>query len=378
LIFSVSAVTATLFGATIFIMGMKNALRIGTYRLGADILVVPKEYEGQTKSALLSGEPVAFVMNSSVIDDIKKVPGVKGLTSQLFVKPTSFTCCYNVDVFLIGFEPDTDFTVKPWLESHLDRKLKINEIIVGRDVPVKVGDTLPFFGSSFTVAGVMEPTGMNFFDRAVFMTMEAAYRMAELSKERAKQELQIKRNQISAVLVRVADDEHPDRVAIKIEGAVPGVKAIASEQIISTVRKQLKGLLKGIAVMGLIVWVIVLVLIGFTFYMVVNERQREIAILRAMGAKRAHVFSLIMLEASMISLFGGVAGIILSGSFLYIFNDLIKHTFGLPYLIPETSMLAEIVLAAIVFAEITGITAAIMPALSASRLQPYEAIRKGE
>ena len=35
------------------------------------------------------------------------VPGVKAVTPQLFVQPTSFTCCFNVDVFLVAFDPQT-------------------------------------------------------------------------------------------------------------------------------------------------------------------------------------------------------------------------------------------------------------------------------
>ncbi len=57
-------------------------------------------------------------MDRAMLDQVKVVDGVKNVTPQLFVKPTSFTCCFNVDVFLIAFDPETDFTVKPWLEKH--------------------------------------------------------------------------------------------------------------------------------------------------------------------------------------------------------------------------------------------------------------------
>jgi hypothetical protein len=43
LLLIVAVVTGTLLGATIFISGMQNALKLGTYRLGADILVVPEK-----------------------------------------------------------------------------------------------------------------------------------------------------------------------------------------------------------------------------------------------------------------------------------------------------------------------------------------------
>ncbi|NOX20082.1 MAG: FtsX-like permease family protein [Nitrospirae bacterium] len=378
LLLAVTVVSGALFGATIFTSGMRNALKIGTYRLGADVLVVPEGHEVQAKTALLSGEPTTFYMSADILDKVKTVKGVKKASPQLFIKPTSFTCCYNVDVFLIAFDPETDFTIKPWLEKHLNRPLKFNEVITGRDIPVIVGDTIPFFGSAFDVAGTLEPTGMNYFDRGVFMTLEGAYRMAEASVKRAMIPLKLDRNKISAVLVQVEDDISPERVAIRIEHDVPGVKAIASDQVISTVRKQMKGLLHGIITISVIVWLIALLLIGFAFYMIVNERQREIGLLRAMGAKKLHIFRLIIFEASLISVFGGIIGIILSGVFLSAVKDLIKHNLKLPYLVPSTSVLISLVIMAIVFAELTGLIASVLPALSASRMEPYEAIRKGE
>ncbi|NJD56635.1 MAG: hypothetical protein FIA94_09565, partial [Nitrospirae bacterium] len=77
LLLLVAVVTGTLLGATVFITGMKNALRIGTYRLGADVLVVPEKNEMQAKAALLSGEPTSFSMSRSVYDSVKDLEGVK-------------------------------------------------------------------------------------------------------------------------------------------------------------------------------------------------------------------------------------------------------------------------------------------------------------
>src|SRR5512146_2819821 len=197
----VAVVSCTLFAATLFLKSINNALRIGTYRLGADILVVPESAETKAKSALLSGEPTHFLMDRSILDRVTAVDGVKNATPQLFIKPTSLTCCFNVDVFLVAFEPDTDFTVKPWLEKNLNRGLGRNEIITGRSVPVIVGDRIPFFGTTFSVAGTMEPTGMDFFDRSAFMSLDAAYKMAEDSAAKAVQPIEVGRNQISTVLV---------------------------------------------------------------------------------------------------------------------------------------------------------------------------------
>lgn len=378
LLLIVAVVTGTLFSATIFITGMKNALRIGTYRLGADILVVPEKNESQAKTALLAGEPATFYMDSEIADRIKRIEGVKKISPQLFLKSSSFTCCFNVNVFLIAFDPETDFTVTPWLSKKLKRTLSSSEIITGREVPVIAGDTIPFFGTPFTVAGTMEPTGMKFFDQSVFMTMDAAHIMAENSKTKSMQPINIEKNKISAVLVQVQDGYTPERIAIRIEHEIDGVKAISSDEVISTVRKQLIGLLRGILTISAILWILALLMIGFAFYMIVNERQREFGLLRAMGAKKRHIFRLINSEAIIIASSGGIIGIIAGSLLLLSFKNLILHNLKLPYLLPSAMVLIEIISGAIIFSIFTGFISSLLPASSASKMEPYEAIRKGE
>jgi putative ABC transport system permease protein len=374
----VAVVSCTLFAATLFLKSINNALMIGTYRLGADILVVPESAENKAKSALLSGEPTQFLMDRPVIDRVKAIEGVKNATPQLFVKPTSFTCCFNVDVFLVAFDPETDFTVKPWLEKNLNRKLGVNEIITGRAVPVIVGDSIPFFGTTFRVGGTMEPTGMDFFDRAVFMSLDAAYMMAENSKTRALQPLEIGRDKISTVLVQVKDEFTPDRVAIRIEHDIPGVKALVSDTVISTVRKQLSGLIHAILIISIILWFIVLLIMAFAFYMIVNERRREIGLLRAMGANKRHIAAIILNEAILLSAAGGAAGIIFGYGLLVSFKNLILHYLKLPYLFPTTPELISLTAGALFFSILTGLLAALLPSITILRVEPYEAIRSAE
>ena len=374
----VAVVSCTLFAATLFLKSINNALRIGTYRLGADILVVPESAESKAKSALLSGEPTHFLMDRSILERVKAIDGVKHATPQLFIKPASFSCCFNVDVFLVAFDPETDFTVKPWLEKNLNRKLGIDEIITGRAVPVIAGDKIPFFGTTYTVAGTMEATGMDFFDRAVFMSLDSAYKMAADSKAKALQVLDVGRDQISTVLVQVKDDMTPDRVAIRIEHDISGVKALVSDTIISTVRKQLAGLIKAILLISIILWFIVLLIMAFAFYMIVNERRREIGLLRAMGANKGHIAAIILNEATLLSASGGAAGIILGYVLLASFKNLILHYLRLPYLFPDTGELIAFTAGALLFSVLTGLFAALLPSLSILRVEPYEAIRSSE
>jgi putative ABC transport system permease protein len=374
----VLVVSCTLFGATLFLRSIDNALRIGTYRLGADILVVPESAETKAKAALLSGEPTQFLMKSSVLEQVRGIEGVKVATPQLFLKPTSFTCCFDVDVFLVAFDPSTDFTVRPWAEKHLARKLGPNEVITGREIPVVLGDSVPFFGTFFQVAGTMEPTGMDFFDRAAFVSLDSAYKMAEDSASQAVQRIDLERGAISTVLVQVDPSLTPERVAIRIEHDVPGVKALVSDKVISTVRTQLSGLIQAIVAISVVLWGIVLLIMAFAFFMIVSERRREIGLLRAMGASRRHVAGILLTEASLLSVGGGAAGIALGFGLLLSFRELVLRQLRLPYLFPPPRELVLLTVGALAFSLATGVLSALLPSLSVIRMEPYDAIRSCE
>jgi len=373
-----AVVSGTLLSATVFIFGMQNALKIGTYRLGADILVVPAKNEEQARTALLAGKPTSFYMKRSVLDQIRQVEGVQVASPQIFIQPSSFTCCYNVDVFLIAFDPATDFTVMPWLEKSSGVKIAGDQVIAGRAMPVMTGAIIPFFGTPFKVMGTMEPTGMKFFDQSIFMTMDAAYRMAENSVTRSQQPITLDSSKISAVLVKTNGAISPERVALRIMHDIDDVKAIASDEVVNTVRNQLSGLLTGIVTVCGVLWIMGMFMIGFAFYMIVNERQRELGMLRAMGAKRSQVFRLIILEAVIVTLFGGILGIAMGFGLLFSLEGLIRSSLQLPYLMPAPMLMQELVVGSLLFSMLTGLVSALLPAFSASRLEPYEAIRTGE
>ncbi|MGW8178516.1 MAG: ABC transporter permease, partial [bacterium] len=81
---SVSIVIGALFASAILIMGIHHSLDKGLSKLGADLLVIPKESLVNLKSALLTGEPSAFYMDSAVLARIRSLKGVKRVSGQIF------------------------------------------------------------------------------------------------------------------------------------------------------------------------------------------------------------------------------------------------------------------------------------------------------
>jgi putative ABC transport system permease protein len=121
-----------------------------------------------------------------------------------------------------------------------------------------------------------------------------------------------------------------------------------------------------------------LLLIAVVFSMIVNERQREIGLLRAMGATKGYMFRLLVTEACILTTAGGVAGVTLGAVIVYSFKNLIVKELNVPYLWPSASFTAALMAGCVVVSLITGVLAALYPASLSARMEPYSAIRKGE
>jgi putative ABC transport system permease protein len=98
----------------------------------------------------------------------------------------------------------------------------------------------------------------------------------------------------------------------------------------------------------------------------VTERTREIGIRLAIGAVEGQVLLQFLVEAVVISLFGGVIGILLGLGLAAIATAAL----GVPFLLDPT-----IVLVAFGFAAIVGIVFGFFPARRAAHLDPIEALR---
>ena len=378
IVVSVAVVAGTLFSATIVIYSVKRSIRMGTERLGADILVVPATAEEKARTALISGEPSTFYMDRSVIDKVAHVEGVDKVSPQVFIESSQFSCCYVGNVLLIGFDPKTDFSITSWLPDFSRDKFKDDEIIVGHEIPTMPGRALNFYGQEFNVAGMLDSTGMHYLDNSAFMTMNSAYKMAEESSKKAMKKLDVTPNMISTVLVKVADGFTPSRVAIKINYAVDGVKAISSSEVISTVKENLSSVFVYLIAITAIFWVTALLFVAVVFSMIVNERQREIGLFRALGAKKGYMFRLLITEAAILTTIGGLIGVLGGGVFIYSFKNLITTKFQVAFLWPSTTFIALLMGGCILISLVTGILAALYPAALSARMEPYNAIRKGE
>ena len=364
-------------GTTLIMRGAQDSLRLAIDRLGADIVVVPEGTATKVESALLMGNPALIWMPQAKLAEIAAVPGVQRVSPQLYLSSlTNASCCSVENMFMIAFDPETDFTVTPWLQKELGGGLHLGEAVGGTYVFVPEGEqNIKLYGYFITLKGNMEPTGTG-LDQTMFLTFETARDIARISVSMAEKPLEIPSDSISSVMVKLEPDANPADVAVEIMHRVSGVTPIESPNLFQAYRKQMSGLLTGILVAMAITLTLCVLLIGLIFSMVANERRRELGVLRALGATRGFVFRSLLTEAGLLALGGGVAGIALTALVAFLFRRLIVLSLGIPFLLPSPIALLAQVAGGLGLALVAVAVAAMLPAYRISRLDPSVAMRE--
>src|SRR4051795_3349925 len=182
----------------------------------------------------------------------------------------------------------------------------------------------------------------------------------------------------TSIRVKVKDKNRMGAARGELTGAMRRVRGLAPEQkddfsineqegLRSTIGPVKAGIATaGLFVTGLALFVGAIGIMNIT-YVSVKERTREIGTRKAVGARRRTILLQFLVEAVSICLIGGGAGLALS--FLM--------TTGVAAAFPSFPMQfsASLVITGMIVSTLTGIFSGFAPALSASRLDPIEALR---
>jgi putative ABC transport system permease protein len=122
-------------------------------------------------------------------------------------------------------------------------------------------------------------------------------------------------------------------------------------------------------------WVLSIVFTGLVFTIAVNERQREIGVLRALGSTRSFVLRSLLAEGLLLALSGGAVGAVVSALTGALFRDEIVQSVGLPLASPPPLALLLLASESLAVALIGTSLAVLFPAWRISRQDPAVAMR---
>jgi len=363
-LFGIATSVAVLFSILSFNKGFEQGLAKELKRTGVHFMVVPSGCAHEVASLVLHGSIIPKFLDLSVMDHLNSMEGIE-FASPILVAQIANPQQGRLDL-IYGLEMNKIPQLKP--DWKIDGSIPENdlEIVLGSEVAGHMGfkprDKLAYPGTTFTIAGVLKKTGSQ-DDAFIYIPLKAAQTILK------------KTSGATAIGVKVSDPVALNRITEELADKVPGIQIVTMNQVmssISTLAASAKVLSLSIAIIAIIVSAVGVM---NAMLMAVFERTQEIGMMRAIGASRPDIFRIVLKEGMLLTLTGGIAGILVSvigSDFIELFVRKV-----MPYVPSENMVRFEpgIAGASIIFALLIGILSGLYPAWKASRINPIEAIK---
>lgn len=247
-------------------------------------------------------------------------------------------------------------------------RLEPGESILGRelaqDLGVRVGDRLTVQtgqrSETLRVTALVDLGVKDLNRRTVIVPLRAAQNLLALPGGATSLDITLRDVWVAQRLANQLRAQFPYKIESWQESNAQLVSAL-NAQSVST------GIIRGV--------VLAVVVLGIASVLVVSvvQKQREIGILRAMGATRGQVLRLFLIQGAVVGAVGSAVGLLLAVALIFVFTRFVRGSDGLPLF--DISLPPGAALQVAVIATVCGVLAAIAPARRAARLDPAQAIR---
>lgn len=379
-----SLCAASVFACVVLYFGLKNGINTIQKRLGADLMIVPKGAEQKMQSVLIPGEPNYFYMEKEIAEKISQIEGVEKVTSRFYLTSVSEDCC-DFPVQIVGFEPETDFVISPWIEESFppDSKKFTEEfytegcIVTGSNVLTQK-DGVRFFGKTHPVSGKLSKSGAG-IDNAVFVSMNTLKEIYDDAKGRGFGFISDGKagSKVSAVFVRLSEGAKADSTAVKITSRIPNVSVVKRDAVFSEISSSLDFVFFILKILAVSVTLFTVISLAIISPLAVSSRTAEFSILRILGAAHKKCAEILLYEALFISVAGGLSGIALACLLVFPFCTAIDSALSVPLVFPPPAILfltGCAVLLAVIFAVLLS---ALKSIIAVSKLEPYNTMKQG-
>ena len=332
-----------------------------------------------------------FIVNSEdITQKIKQIPNVSGVSRRMSVQSMAASAETASGVIISGVFPEQEATVTNISTKIIDGQyfegIKRNPVVIGKKlaeklnvkVRSKIVITIQDLDNNIT-SGAFRVAGIYSTDNNMFDEANIYVRFTDIQKLTG-----FPMNAAHEIAINISDNK-------ELPVILPKVKEITNNDLDVKSWKELSPemnyLTEAMDMYMYIFIVIILLALLFgiinTMLMVVMERTKEIGMLMAIGMNKMKVFGMIVLESVLLSLTGGIVGVLV-GALSAKYGE--THPIDLSmwaqgyqalgydafvYTVLDPEMLINITVLVI----ITGIIAAIYPAYKALKNDPADALR---
>lgn len=385
---SQSALTITITTLTIFVFVMvmgifqvvTQGLALSRQRLGADAILVPKYACATGSDLLFTALPENIYMEAETLDQAKDLEGVAVVTPQFYNQTLDLSCCdAGTTRRIVGYEPETDFILTPYLEAEGKQSADAGEVILGSNYPAElVGQNYMLLGRKFRIVNRLLPTGSG-MDDIYFMDIDSARQMCLESPEIARNwQDQDPFTKISVIMVKFAPGADPQAFVKAVADSGMDARAVLTGDTISALQQQLEAIMKVMFALWLAALLIAVLALTGRFNALAKERKKEIGLLRAIGLRQGQVFALIIGETGTMALMGGILGSGLALICMAPAIEMLRQAFLLSPSVWSDRLAVLCGSSGILLAVILGFAAAVSPALKSAAMEPQTAIIQGD
>ncbi|UCH13854.1 MAG: ABC transporter permease [Bacteroidales bacterium] len=339
----------------------------------------------------LENPDVKYSMNLStrISEQIDSMAGVKAATVRVIVNSMIASAETGSGVQVVGIDPDKESRVTNMYEKIIDGEylegVKRNPILIGKRMAEKLNVNVrskvvltmqqmdgEITRAQFKVAGIYKISNGMYEEMTVFVKKSDLINLIGLDRTGSHE-----------IAVLLEDDRTYNDIRDKIAARYKDLDVKSWKELmpeVSLVEETMD--ISMYLILGIILFALLFGIIN-TMLMAVLERVKELGMLMAVGMNKIRVFTMIMLETLLLAFTGCIIGIILG----YLLTLLLMKT-GIDlsawgdayerlgydtviYPIPDILIAAKVSL--MVF--VTGLIAAIYPAIKALKLKPAEALR---
>jgi len=299
-----------------------------------------------------------------IADDIMKIFSIEEAESIAAISPKLLDIGQVDDdstAVLLGVHFQFEKLIKPWWSWQGQLPFANDEILLGstiaKQLSKNIGDQLIIENETFSITGILDVTGTD-EDHVIFMPLLTL------------QDLKGHGENISFIEVAALCSSCPlPDIMEQIRDVLPHSNVVALQEAIEVRTNTVERIQEFMVYGSIIIIIISSLVIGMSMMNYVYDRKVEIGVLRAVGLRRSHVFEVLMTEALLFGVIGGLVGYSLGTIFAkYItpFVVSIPLTIEFDLIVGTITILATIVIT---------LLASLLPIYRVSKLDPVEALR---
>lgn len=346
--------------------GYERLLRAELDGMGVQLMLVPLGCPYDAAARVVKAQALDNTLPQSALRQVRDDPAV-ALAAPLLIVAVPRAEEERVDLW-VGLD-EAGREIKPWwsTQSGSDWFKGANSVILGSETAIielrEPGDKLfcPEADRTLHVDGVLARSGTA-DDNLFFVPLRTAQAMFAQPER------------LTAIAIRLREPDMLREAAQRLQ-QIPGAQVVTLTEMMGVflnIVGSVRILLQAITLLAVTVCVLG---VFNTMLAAVLERADELAVMRALGASRAHLFGLVTLESGVIAAAATSTGLALAALAGNQLEDVIRPFLPMAPSGPLWQLTGRAIVEAVILCLPVGVAAGLYPAWRASRIQPASALK---